>query len=328
MSDESRLSDNMASVAHSVAGGLSGVLSQIILYPLETIKYQQQAAGARRRTKKAKGSNGHANGCSDEEFETAKWSDMLKLEFYKTAYQGLAISLAETGCFHGIHFYFYTLLKKGWLRRNNAKQMTPLAGLMNGSLAGFGVQLVTSPLKVLQINSVLYKDEGTMELATRIYMDEGITGFWRGFGVNTILVINPAITFLVYETVRRKVHRLGIKGPLIDFLCGLFGKFVATVLTYPAMLLKTRLLTGDSTSLAKISKEITAKNGILGWFEGLGAKMTQTTLTNAFVFMFKEQLVRYTLRLFVLLFAVRREQKAREISKAISLASALAKGAK
>eukprot|EP00954_Amorphochlora_amoebiformis_P024256 1365252-Amorphochlora_amoeboformis.AAC.2 len=93
MSDESRLSDNMASVAHSVAGGLSGVLSQIILYPLETIKYQQQAAGARRRTKKAKGSNGHANGCSDEEFETAKWSDMLKLEFYKTAYQGLAISL-------------------------------------------------------------------------------------------------------------------------------------------------------------------------------------------------------------------------------------------
>lgn len=47
-----------------------------------------------------------------------------------------------------------------WLRANkDAEQMTPMASIFNGSLAGLLVQLITSPLKVLQINSVLYKNK-------------------------------------------------------------------------------------------------------------------------------------------------------------------------
>eukprot|EP00466_Bigelowiella_natans_P017502 jgi/Bigna1/88528/estExt_fgenesh1_pg.C_330101 len=312
---EGKLSDNMAAIAHSVAGGLSGIISQAILFPLETLKYQQQAAGSCRkkyRMKKERENSmddslndvmdGIEKGKPDEngafnEIQPAQWSDLLTPEFYKTCYAGLGISLCETGCFHGIHFYFYTLFKKLWMRRNGGAQMSPSVALAVGSLAGLLVQLITSPLKVLQINSVLLKDETTLQIAQRIYKKKGLQGFWRGFGVNTILVLNPAITFLVYERIRKSLHRMGYSSALVDFCCGFVGKVVASLITYPAMLLKTKLLTGEAEKLGgliEICKKITKEEGFLGWFEGLGAKLAQTTLTSSFVFMFKEQLLKLT----------------------------------
>uniref|UniRef100_A0A7S3YR27 Mitochondrial carrier protein n=1 Tax=Lotharella globosa TaxID=91324 RepID=A0A7S3YR27_9EUKA len=324
MASDEKLSDNMASVAHSVAGGLSGMISQTILYPLETIKYQQQAAGSVRKLPRMD-ENGDAEKTKDaspqKQGKVATWSDLLTVEFYQTCYNGLGISLAETGCFHGIHFYFHTLLKKRWLRKHNRTEEPAIISLINGSIAGLIVQMLTSPLKVLQINSVLEKQKSAWELAVGIYKKEGIAGFWRGFGLNTILVINPAITFYAYGRLRKTAHKMGLKSHLVDFLCGFVAKVVATLITYPVMLLKTRLLSGEDESVKKIFMQVWKEGGLLGWYDGLGAKMLQTTLTSAFTFMCKEELVKHTLRMFVFLFAMKHAKNRGPAAAAAAIAT-------
>ncbi len=208
------------------------------------------------------------------------------------------ISLVETGCFHGTHFYVYTLLTKRWLRLNSKATTTtntpPVVSLVNGIVAGLIVQLTTSPLKVLQVKSVLNKDKSVLELAQGVCKKSGLGGFWSGFGLNTILVLNPAITFLVYERARDAARRMGFVSPAVDFCCGFIAKCVATVVTYPCMVAKTRILAGESGGMLMILNKMIKSEGFRGCFKGLGAKMTQTTLTNAFVFMFKEQIVKLT----------------------------------
>eukprot|EP00471_Norrisiella_sphaerica_P001242 CAMPEP_0184486536 /NCGR_PEP_ID=MMETSP0113_2-20130426/8020_1 /TAXON_ID=91329 /ORGANISM="Norrisiella sphaerica, Strain BC52" /LENGTH=269 /DNA_ID=CAMNT_0026868459 /DNA_START=317 /DNA_END=1123 /DNA_ORIENTATION=- len=261
---EKQLSDNTASVAHSVAGGLSGVLANIILYPLETLKYQQQAVSSKSEER----GNGKRKDSQNTELQRAEWKDLLTLKFYETCYRGLGISLLETGCFHGTHFYFHTLIKKIWIRHLGHSNMTAMESLLNGSLAGLMVQLLTSPLKVLQIKSVLFKNKTSMQLAREIYKQDGILGFWKGFGLNAILTLNPAVTFLVYERLRKELHRMGHVSPAVDFLCGFLGKVIATYITYPVMLLKTQSLSGLTDKHGGIfntCKKITIEQGISGW---------------------------------------------------------------
>jgi len=170
-------------------------------------------------------------------------------------------------------------------------------------------------------------------LAQEIYEKEGIKGFWRGFFINAVLVSNPAITFYVYGRLRKNAHKLGYKSPLVDFFCGFLAKMISTLITYPAMLLKTRLVLdeepvreGDlesgkdtmsdgnvktvSPSVLQICEEVLTKRGIIGFYDGISAKMLQTTLTQAFTFMCKEELVKHTLSLFVFFFALRHVKNA------------------
>jgi adenine nucleotide transporter 17 len=73
---------------------------------------------------------------------------------------------------------------------------------------------------------------------------EGVTSLWNGTVPSLMLVSNPAIQFMIYEAIKRRLHAVygnrQLSG-LVYFLAGAVAKAVATVMTYPLQLVQTKL---------------------------------------------------------------------------------------
>lgn len=77
-----------------------------------------------------------------------------------------------------------------------------------------------------------------------IWKYEGLEKLWAGTFPSLLLVANPAIQFMTYESIKRKIYASssGVQPPAwIFFAIGAIAKTVATTLTYPLQLIQTKL---------------------------------------------------------------------------------------
>ena len=76
----------------------------------------------------------------------------------------------------------------------------------------------------------------------RIYKDEGMSAFFKGFVANMILVLNPTINFVVYEQIKKILTRRGERHvPMWKiFVASSLGKLLATILTYPIITIRIK----------------------------------------------------------------------------------------
>lgn len=77
-----------------------------------------------------------------------------------------------------------------------------------------------------------------------IWKYEGLKQLWAGTLPSLMLVANPAIQFMTYESIKRKVAVAlsGRQTPAwIFFVIGAIAKTIATSLTYPLQLVQTKL---------------------------------------------------------------------------------------
>lgn len=170
-----------------------------------------------------------------------------------------------------------------------------------------------------------------LDAMRRIVSEEGVGGLYRGLGPSLILVSNPAIQFVVYEQciriLSKHANRIAEKtlqtaaavagataataatsaapaavtaasavklSSLHFFLLGAFAKAVATVATYPYQVVKSREQCSRSTvpsSTSDLVKRMWREEGWPAFFNGMGAKMSQTVLNSAFMFAVYERLV-------------------------------------
>nr|CAD7581968.1 unnamed protein product [Timema californicum] len=81
----------------------------------------------------------------------------------------------------------------------------------------------------------------------RVAHEEGVQGLWSGTVPSLFLVLNPAIQFMTYEAIKRRLHEVyGLQefGGLVYFFVGAVAKAVATVITYPLQLVQAKLRHG------------------------------------------------------------------------------------
>jgi adenine nucleotide transporter 17 len=82
------------------------------------------------------------------------------------------------------------------------------------------------------------------------------------------------------------------------FTTGAIAKAMATIMTYPIQVAQSRQRANKDKSGSTfmntfaILSNIFAKDGILGWFAGMNAKLVQTILTAAFQFLCYEKIQR------------------------------------
>lgn len=185
-----------------------------------------------------------------------------------------------------------------------------------------------------------------------IFAEEGVGGLYKGLVPSLILVSNPAIQFLVYEqlvlllsryyrarhraatTVLSTIHTTHANTPTalpipptslpalssLDFFAlGAVSKAVATVLTYPYQVVKARMQADRSASDSSVSetvavlRRIVEVEGVSALFNGMGAKMTQTVVNSAFMFVIYERLAE------VMLKALRKAWEAEQKVKAVAM---------
>ncbi|KAH7566953.1 hypothetical protein ACOSP7_011403 [Xanthoceras sorbifolium] len=167
----------------------------------------------------------------------------------------------------------------------------------------------TLPEKLAELDSIKPRPYGTWHAACEVYSEAGVTGFWKGIIPTLIMVCNPSIQFMIYESSlkhlrgKRAASKQGLKtvSALEVFLLGALAKLGATVSTYPLLVVKSRLQAkqeiGGNISL-RYSGTIDAiikmirYEGLPGFYKGMSTKIVQSVFAASVLFMLKEELVK------------------------------------
>ncbi|CAL4913357.1 unnamed protein product [Urochloa decumbens] len=150
---------------------------------------------------------------------------------------------------------------------------------------------------------------GTFQAIREVYRESGIRGFWKGLVPTLIMVCNPSIQFMIYETLAKRLQskHSGKQLPKRNltamevFLMGAIAKLGATVVTYPLLVVKSRLQAKQEIGRNVMSRytgtidaiiKMVRYEGFHGFYKGMGTKIVQSVFAASVLFMVKEELVR------------------------------------
>lgn len=145
-----------------------------------------------------------------------------------------------------------------------------------------------------------------LSVGAQILKTEGIAGLYAGVRAALVLVINPIIQYTVFEQIKNKVSKHKTPGNLDFFLMGAVSKLCATAITYPYIVIKSRMQVSQQgeekySSILDGFKKIIATEGVTGLYKGISSKIVQSVLSAAFLFLAKEVLFDWSVWVLVLL---------------------------
>ncbi|KAL5526547.1 hypothetical protein ACEPAF_8271 [Sanghuangporus sanghuang] len=165
-------------------------------------------------------------------------------------------------------------------------------------------------------------DNSFLTVGKEIIRTEGVTGLWLGLKPSLVLTVNPAITYGVFERVKSLLllakEKTGSQPrltPWQSFFVGALSKTLATVVTYPYIMAKVKIQAGTqkpddelpttapASSKGKANKDgavtlltrILKERGLVGWYQGMSAQIIKAVLSQALLFMSKDQFEQYAL---------------------------------
>lgn len=163
---------------------------------------------------------------------------------------------------------------------------------MAGACAGGISQTIIYPLEVLKTRLALRKTgqyKGIVDAAMKIYANEGIYSFYRGYVPNILGIVPYAgIDLAVYETLKRKYlkkHETDDERPsfLVLVGCGTVSSSIGQMCSYPLALVRTRLQaqvikndaqqqierSRENNTMSGIFRHIIRTEGITGLYRGI-----------------------------------------------------------
>ncbi|XP_019642038.1 PREDICTED: peroxisomal membrane protein PMP34-like isoform X2 [Branchiostoma belcheri] len=287
---------------HAVAGATGSVTAMSVFFPLDTARLRLQVDDKR----KAK-------------YTHEVISEISKEEGVKALYRGWFPVVSSLCCSNFVYFYTYNGLKTIM----NHQPSGPLKDLCLAFMAGVVNVLLTTPMWVvntrLKLQGAKFTGEeqrenkpphykGIMDAFRRIVRDEGVSALWSGTLPSLILVFNPAIQFMFYEGFKRSLTRVTHQelNAWQFFLVGALAKGIATVSTYPLQLIQSKLRSGRNKkaeegrqtsetfrSVVVMIQQLLRKQGLKGLYKGLEAKLLQTVLTAALMFLIYEKIAAF-----------------------------------
>lgn len=295
--------------AHAIAAGIGGALSMAVTYPLVTLSTLAQT----RSSKTVAEGMGEERAVTKEKVSTltaAKY--LLKNEGVLGLYSGLESALFGIVLSNAVYYYFYEALVRLILRskvRSN-QNLSTVESIVTGAIAGSATALSTNPIWVANTRITV---KGNNKLTTlgalrEIIKEGGVKTLFAGVLPALILVANPIIQYTIFEQLKNVINRRK-KGGLTSthaFFLGALGKLAATGSTYPYITLKARMHLKDdsgkdSKSTWSLVKDIYGHEGLQGFYNGISVKLSQSVLTAAFLFFFKEELTTLSIRLLIFL---------------------------
>lgn len=197
--------------------------------------------------------------------------------------------------------------------------------MIAGAIAGSATVLLTNPIWVINTRMTARKSESeeqtlpgapktkasTFSTLMELLRQEGPKALFAGVLPALILVINPILQYTIFEQLKNVVERRRRMTPKDAFYLGALGKILATSITYPYITVKSRMHVaskdGPKESLNGSVKRIIHEEGWKGLYKGklttdkslsliakllvgIGPKVTQSAITAAFLFAFKDVL--------------------------------------
>jgi adenine nucleotide transporter 17 len=195
------------------------------------------------------------------------------------------------------------------------KKLNTFESMAAGAVAGSLTVLITNPIWVVNTRMTAgksakeqealpgappVKKPGTIAVFTRILKEEGLSGFFAGVLPALVLVINPILQYTLFEQLKNALEKRRRVTPTDSFYLGALGKLAATSITYPYITVKSRMHVAGKEGKEDMTttlRNIIKNEGVKGLYGGIGSKVTQSVLTAAFLFAFKDALYGQTVKL-------------------------------
>jgi Mitochondrial carrier protein len=240
----------LPALGHAVSGAAGSVISTTITYPLALIVTRLQVQRQLRKL-------GYAPG--DDEYRSifdAAEKIYTKEGGISAFFSGCGQDSVKTVIDSFLFFLAYNFVKDTRLRKTGTKRLPIHEELGVGMLAGAFSRLFTTPMGNIvtrkQTAAMIAAKTGNSNnapstsvkaIAAQIREEKGIIGFWSGYSATLVLTLNPALTFLFHETLLRMTvrrERRNSPGPRTTFIIAALSKAIASCITYPFSLAKSR----------------------------------------------------------------------------------------
>ncbi|KAJ7807821.1 mitochondrial carrier domain-containing protein [Mycena olivaceomarginata] len=156
---------------------------------------------------------------------------IIKKHGFQDLYTGLGTDTGATLLSNFFYFYFYAFLRYLLTRRRlsldskSSHLIRPhkpslMEEVLLGFIAGVASRAVSTPLNIVTLRlQIEQENDGDEEedvdesvprvggVVKKIYKEDGIWGFWRGFKTTTLLSLNPALTLALFQVYRRVLTR-------------------------------------------------------------------------------------------------------------------------
>ncbi|KAI5462285.1 putative peroxisomal membrane protein PMP47B [Mariannaea sp. PMI_226] len=293
-------------VAHALAGAGGGILSMILTYPLITLSTRAQV-----ESKKA-----------ESKFIEAV-QKIVAREGVSGLYSGINSALFGISITNFVYYYWYEWTKaffeKAAVTAGRAnKKLTTVESMIAGAIAGSATVVITNPIWVINTRITTRKQDkqsdieageaakpakapGTLGTLLALLKSEGPKALFAGVIPALVLVINPILQYTLFEQMKNYLEKRRKITPTIAFFLGALGKLLATSVTYPYITVKSQMhVQTDSNKkegMLQALSRVVREEGYAGLYRGIGPKVTQSVLTAALLFAFKDALYEQTVRL-------------------------------
>jgi adenine nucleotide transporter 17 len=291
-------------VAHALAGAGGGLLSMILTYPLITLSTRAQV-----ESKKA-----------ESKFIEAV-QKIIAREGVSGLYSGINSALFGISVTNFVYYYWYewtrAFFEKAAHKAGRASmKLTTVESMIAGALAGSATVIITNPIWVVNTRVTTRKQdnetdiEGGVRPAKRpstigtlmsLLKNEGPQALFAGVVPALVLVINPILQYTLFEQMKNTVEQKRKVTPTIAFFLGALGKLFATSVTYPYITVKSQMHVAAHSDkkegMFQALNRVVREEGYAGLYKGIGPKVTQSVLTAALLFAFKDVLYEQTVKL-------------------------------
>ncbi|XP_034241853.1 mitochondrial glycine transporter-like [Thrips palmi] len=271
-------SSNYVVLKAFAAGSLSGTCSAILFQPLDLVKTRLQT-NVHMSTNLVGGSSAVMRPGSMFSY----MGHILQKEHLTGLWRGVTPSIAR--CVPGVGLYFSSLhiLKSKFTNGEPGPLQAVALGVAARSLSG--VCLIPITVVKTRYESGVYNYNSIIHAVRNIYHAEGLRGLSCGL-VPTLLRDAPfSGIYLMFYTQAKKIVPIGHAEhqPIFNFTCGIFAGILASTVTQPADVIKTKmqLYPNKFASLHDVIVFIYQKYGVVGFFKGLSPRILRRSLMAA-----------------------------------------------
>ncbi|KAL3824098.1 hypothetical protein ACJIZ3_020127 [Penstemon smallii] len=297
-------------VYDAAAGAAAGGIAATFVCPLDVIKTRLQVHGLPQMHNP---SSGHRIRGS---VIFTSLQNIVRNEGLKGLYRGLTPTLAALLPNWAVYFTVYGQLKELLHSHEGGNgQLTIASNMIAASGAGAATAIATNPLWVVKTRLqtqgmrqgvVPYKN--IFSALRRIAHEEGLRGWYSGLLPSLAGVCHVAIQFPAYERIKFYLANRDNKStnelnPWEVTIASSFAKVVASVLTYPHEVVRSRLQEQGQIRNSALQyegvvdciKKIFRREGIPGFYRGCATNLLRTTPSAIITFTSYEMIHRFLL---------------------------------
>ncbi|KAF9146763.1 hypothetical protein BGX30_009545 [Mortierella sp. GBA39] len=307
---------------HFLAGGTGGMAGALVTSPLDVVKTRLQSSlyqSSKNVSAVVFPRSGIASVAGHIKDTCLLLGHIYSKEGPRALYKGLGPNLVGVIPARAINFATYGNGKKFYTDLNGGKETT-LVHLSSAATAGVVTATVTNPIWLVKTRMQLQVEgvrqyKNSFDCMVKIIRSEGIRGMYRGLSASYLGVAEGTIQWVIYEQLkttlaeRRKLNN-STKGYVVGgkdieewaHFLGAAGtaKFIASAITYPHEVLRTRLRqvpVGNQpvkyTGLKQTFQLVLKEEGVAALYGGLTAHMMRVVPNAAIMFFCYEAIMHH-----------------------------------